>query len=381
MQVPLPSFLQKGYDLACRLARADTVFYLLPALMAVLVIGTLAQRSMGFYEAYRTFFAAAVFWAGPVPLPGGYLLISLISIILAFKFFFRSEWSFRKVGSILTHLGVLVLLGGGLITTLSAKEGYMAIPEGVQSPYVYDYIQRDLFIFKDDILHKTVSFQDLRNNQTIQMENVPFEIQVHSACENCNIIKREDSEEEFGNAVLQGMAAFMALTNKPKEKDPEINLSGLTFSINGTGTRDDEEQNGVYIAFENMPEPIEIIHKGQQYRIMFGKAQRKLPFSVRLQEFKKENYPGLSKARSYRSDIVVIDDDLEWPARIEMNKPLRYKGYTFYQSSFEQTPEEKISILSVVENQGRLFPYIGSLIITAGLLAHIFITLAARKAE
>jgi cytochrome c biogenesis protein ResB len=166
----------------------------------------------------------------------------------------------------------------------------------------------------------------------------------------------------------------MALKDTPPAKDPEANLTGLTFQI-----KDMKEQSGTYIAFEGMPEPVLIKANGKQYKIIFGKQQRILPFSVRLVDFKRDVYPGTDKARGYSSDIVIIDGNLEWPERIEMNKPLRYKGYTFYQSSFEQADAMQATILSVVENKGRLFPYISTLIIAVGLLLHIGIILRLEK--
>ena len=83
-------------------------------------------------------------------------------------------------------------------------------------------------------------------------------------------------------------------------------------------------------------------------------------------------YPGTNMAKSYSSDVILKDGNIEWPARISMNQPLRYKGYTLYQSSFEETPEGDFTMLAVVKNPGRLFPYIASGILCFGLLIHLF---------
>jgi cytochrome c biogenesis protein ResB len=149
----------------------------------------------------------------------------------------------------------------------------------------------------------------------------------------------------------------------------------LTFSIAGL-----KDQDGTYIAFEGMPEPVTLYANEKEYKIIFGKQQSMLPFTIRLSDFEKEIYPGTDKARGYSSDVVILDNGLEWPARIEMNKPLRYKGYTFYQSSFEQTDKMQATILSVVENKGRLFPYIGTLIVTAGLMLHLAFVMREKRA-
>jgi hypothetical protein len=170
----------------------------------------------------------------------------------------------------------------------------------------------------------------------------------------------------------------MSLSAKPSEKEPEENITGVTFTIDGL---DDTEtiQNGLYLGFTGMPKPVTLNHNNDTYRIIFGKAQRILPFSITLIDFVKDSYEGTDKARGYHSDIVLTDGDISWPVRIGMNEPLRYQGYTFFQSSFDQTDEAEITILAVVKNQGWLFPYIGTLIIGAGLLIHIAIMLRTRR--
>ena len=322
--------------------------------MAVLVIGTLAQQSMGLYDAHQKYFATLLFWIGPLPFPGGYLLIGLLSLTLLIKFIGFSDWSRKKSGIILTHLGVLILLFGGLITALTQEESYMAIPEGAQSDYMYDYHATELAIFKD--------------NQRVNITDLPFNFEILERCDNCTINKREDIGNPY-DLPVQSLANFMALTSKKRELQAEANLSGLTAKITGTSN----EQDGIYIAFQAMPKPIEINEGEHNYKLIFGKKQRLLPFAVRLHDFTKDNHLGSSMAREYKSDITVIDGDVEWPFTISMNEPLRYKGYTLYQSSFEQTPDQEITILSVVKNQGRLFPYIGTFIIALGLIMHLIL--------
>lgn len=360
-----------------RLSRADIVFYLMPALMALLVIGTVAQADMGLYEAHRTYFSSFFFLAfGIVPLPGGYTLLMILTLNLLFKFLFHSDWSWRKSGIILTHFGALLLLLGGFFTALSAREGYMVIAEGDQSPYVYDYHAREMLIFKNDQLEHRVDYEALKAALNNDSARLPLDLKVWNICENCAISKREDTQQSFAkDKPLQSMAQFMALEAKPKDKAAEANLSGVSFTLDGL---DDAAQNGLYIAFEAMPNPIEISKDGADYKIIYGKAQRHLPFAIKLVDFIKEDYPGMQMAKAYSSDVVVLDQGTEWTARIEMNAPLRYKGYTFYQSSFDQSGQTEISVLSVVENKGRIFPYIGTFVIMLGLLVHIVLIFKER---
>lgn len=359
-----------------RLSRADIVFYLMPVLMILLTAGTVAQADMGLYEAHRKFFASFIFFWGPLPLPGGYLVLSILTFHLILKFVFHSTWSWRKSGIILTHLGALVLLIGGLLTAVFAREGYMVLGEGESSPYVYDYHQRELMVFRDDLLYARIPFEALKIGEYQGV--LPFTMHIRNLCENCQILKREETEQDFaGDVPFQSMAQFMALEPKEKDKQPEVNLSGLSFTLAGL----DGDLGGLYIAFEGMPKPIEFQVGKHAYKMVFGKAQRLLPFSLHLEDFTRENYPGMMKAKAYSSDVVIEDGGGQWQARIEMNAPLRYKGYTFYQSSFDDSTDKEYSVLSVVENKGRIFPYLGTFIIALGLLIHIILIFKERSAR
>lgn len=372
-----PAHRQKMRNALAWLAKPVLVFYLMPALMALLVVGTVAQAQIGLYEAHRTYFSSFAFLAfGFIPLPGGYTLLMILTVALLVKFLGYSDWSWRKSGIILTHLGALLLLLGGLFTALSAREGYMVIAEGDQSPYVYDYHAREMLVFKNDQLEYRISAGQLESALNYGKTALPLGLNIVSFCENCAISKREETEQDFAqDQALQSMAQFMALQSKPKEKEAEANLSGVSFILGGL---DDPSQDGLYIAFEAMPKPIEVQKDGAAYKIIYGKSQRLLPFAIKLIDFKKDDYPGMQMARAYSSDVLVLDGGAEWAARIEMNAPLRYKGYTFYQSSFDQSGEAEMSVLSVVENKGRLFPYIGTLVIMIGLLVHIVLIFRQR---
>ncbi len=347
------------------LASANMVFFLLPPLMMVLVAGTVAQRWIGLYSASKMFFSAVVIWlGGVVPVPGGWTLMAFLTVSLFLKFLLKSEWQWKKAGVLLAHLGALVLMCGGLLTALTARESYMVIPEGAESAYLYDYHKRELIVYEDARVRAQFPYADIAQWDATSL---PFTLTVVGWCENCGILKRADTEDYTPDVPYRGMAQNMALQSRPPEREPEANLTGLTFALDGVSKTAD----GVYMAFEGMPKPVTFEKGGHTYQIVFGKAQRPLPFSVKLTAFEKQTYSGLEKARAYTSDLLVKDQGLEWPVRIEMNKPFRYRGYTFFQSSFEEGADFQATILAVVENRGRLFPYIGTGLMGLGLFWHL----------
>jgi hypothetical protein len=152
-----------------------------------------------------------------------------------------------------------------------------------------------------------------------------------------------------------------------EKKENEANLSGITVLINGITP----EKDGVYVTMEDIPHKIDLSKENINYQISIGRKERILPFDVHLDEFTQTLYPGTSMARGFSSRVTINDNGNEWPALISMNEPLRYKGYTLYQASFSLRPDGEYSILSVVKNQGRIFPYISGILMVFGLILHL----------
>jgi cytochrome c-type biogenesis protein CcsB len=88
--------------------------------------------------------------------------------------------------------------------------------------------------------------------------------------------------------------------------------------------------------------------------------QMELPFSLKLEDFILERYPGSSSPSSYKSDVILLDEseDINMPYSIYMNHILKYKGWRFYQSSYHE--DELGTILSVSRDfAGMIVTYIG----------------------
>jgi hypothetical protein len=308
------------------------------------------------------------------PCPGSYAVISLIFAALSIKFLFASPWTRAHAGIILSHLGVLFLLLGGIVTALGAQESFMVIPEGESRAFISSYHDRVLAVETGDgALVAAYPLDDMKPGNTIAVASLPLTLRIDTVCRHCTAKIPEET-----TTPRNGLAAKMDLIAAPLQKDDEMNLSGVTFTLSGAR----EDQDGTYITLEDVPVRPVITVDGVSYTLYVRRAQTPLPFSIHLQDFVQDLYPGTGMARAYHSDVIVEDGGVQWPARIEMNAPLRYKGYTFYQSSFTATPDGKQqTVLSVVRNAARAFPYVASAIILAGLLLHLFIRLRRTARE
>ena len=112
---------------------------------------------------------------------------------------------------------------------------------------------------------------------------------------------------------------------------------------------------------------------GIDLSISYGAVVRELPFSIHLRDFQLERYPGSMSPSSYASEITLKDpaSSVERPFRIFMNNILKYQGYRFFQSSFDQ--DEKGTILSVNHDYwGTFISYLGYFLMALGMTFTVF---------
>ena len=134
-------------------------------------------------------------------------------------------------------------------------------------------------------------------------------------------------------------------------------------------------EDGIYGLFLGQTIPQKVTIGNQEHVIVLRRKRTYLPFSIELLDFKKVMYPGTGIAKSYSSDVNLIEAGISKRILIKMNEPLRHKGYTFYQSSFIESSEGETTVLAAVKNYGRIFPYISSIIMCIGLLIHLIMKL------
>jgi len=119
--------------------------------------------------------------------------------------------------------------------------------------------------------------------------------------------------------------------------------NALQFSL----TRGEKNQP-VYVHFSNNGStPATVREEGHLVQLDYARKKVELPFSIQLKDFILERYPGSQSPSSYKSRVVLIDEEegFRQPHMIYMNHILKHKGYRFYQSSYDD--DEKGSVLSV----------------------------------
>jgi cytochrome c biogenesis protein ResB len=322
---------------------------------------------MGLYAAQNRYFSAWITWFWFIPMPGGRLTLIIILINLSFFFFKKSIWKIKKLGIVILHLGGILLLVGGGLTAMFSSEGNMVIEESAQSNHVEDYHFMELAIINTS----ASSFDEftifdqplLKRNQVLAYANLNFEIEIINYLENCEPTKRNSP----AGIQHKGMLKKIMLNELKPEKEDNWNRPGMIYKISNSGTNAD----GMYGIFLGQPISQTVSVNNKDYTIILRRKRTYLPFSIELLDFKKILHPGTDIPKSYSSDINLIENGAVRKILIQMNEPLRHKGYTFFQSSFIEGPNSETTVLAVVKNYGRLFPYISSIIMCIGLLFHL----------
>jgi len=81
-----------------------------------------------------------------------------------------------------------------------------------------------------------------------------------------------------------------------------------------------------------------------------GAARGEVNLAVRVEDFGAEVYPGTSLYKDYWTSLSVIGGDgIARAARIRVNRPLSYGGYSFYQTSYGDDLGAAEILLAVVE--------------------------------
>ncbi len=117
------------------------------------------------------------------------------------------------------------------------------------------------------------------------------------------------------------------------------------------------------------PDTISVPLGNGELKLAYGSLPISVPFSIYLKDFQLERYPGSQSPSSFASEVVLQDDNigLKKDIRIFMNNTLNYKGYKFFQSSYDT--DEKGTILSVNHDfWGTWITYLGYTLLILGFV-------------
>ena len=192
---------------------------------------------------------------------------------------------------------------------------------------------------------KKDTVQDFKLRSLYNVSGLPFVVPQYPTKGEVRTVRGKKAKEKYDIVV------FDVTTN---EKTERISLTGGQFNVDN----------------------IENFSIGDlNFRAWYGAKKHTTPFSVKLNDFQLEKYPGSENAASFASEVTVIDKDETFDFRIFMNTILNYKGYRLFQASYANAGEEiEQTHLSVNHDfWGTTVTYIGYFLLFFGLIASLFV--------
>jgi ResB-like family len=389
-----------------------TVILLAFAILLVF-IGTLAQVDEGLYNAQARYFRQWLIFGLdmfgrkiPIILPGGYLIGTMLLANLICAHVYRFQLSRKKIGIMLAHSGVILLLVGQLVTDMMAHETQMRFVEGETKSYSESPRNYELIFDSDDgtngVLEVAFSDKSLVPGGEIKNANLPFTVRVKKFWINSDANFRAPMMTNAPPLATNGVAANFDFKPLAEEKTMDRkNVPTALIEIVGTNgslgdwvvsdwtadeamIRDLEETytlnklgaNMVKAIITRLVEPQSIFAGGKKYTFALRPKRVVHQFSLTLLQTTHDIYPGTDIPKNFRSRVQLKNSQSgeNREAEISMNHPLRYAGLTFYQFQMDaselaqQAGLAPLSALQVVRNPAWLTPYLGCALVAAGLV-------------
>lgn len=321
-------------------------------------LGTLAQVKYGLYIAQEKFFNSLLIFYGLLPIPSARLVIWILFINLIAALLLRFNYTKKNLGLVTAHIGLVILLISGFLTMHFSQESFVALKEGERTNIASDYMDWELLCLKHETKGSRqviIPVKQIKIAKWLDLtKELGFKLKV-----NKRYINGRYFDTPFAGRILKEL---------PVDKQYENNNRVLFLDLDFVG-----EIKELILEGENVPLQ-SFSYKGLAYDILLRKKQYKLPFAIELVDVERELHPGTDTAKSYKSKIIIHQNNISRELSVSMNKPFRSGLYTAYQASYGIDQEgNEISQFAIVKNLNHSLPYIGSLIAALGLFMH-FIT-------
>jgi len=262
-------------------------------------------------------------------------------------------YNLKRLPIFLFHLAFLVVIAGAALTRFVGTEGIMHIREGeTTASYIssgtYFYVKAEngsgsiekyqkVFISPATKKQVNVSFrlgQDrirIKSTEYVSGESMKMGSQMAKGSSHADVMQiRVTVNNGAQEEVIRGMQQADFVSN-------QFEISGIRFTAS------------------------------------FGSKPMELPFTLTLNDFQLDKYPGSMSPSSFASEVTLNDpsDNTKKPYRIFMNNILSHKGYRFYQSSYDN--DEQGTVLSVNHDAlGSGVTYAGYFLMFAFIIMSLF---------
>ena len=353
--------------------------------------GTIAQVHLGLYKAQNEFFRSFfIYWMPPgsslhIPIfPGGYLIGTVLLINLFVAHFRYYQPGKRKIGIMLIHLGIVLLLIGQMLTDFLSRESNMHLRIGETRNYSEADRAFELAVVdttdKDSDKVVAIPCSLLTRRSKVSDPEMPFAVRAKTYYAN-SLLAQQSQPGYEPVKITAGFGSDIWWRDVPRET--EMNRMDMPSALVEIVTP--QGSPGTFLVSSWLEQPQSFTFNGRSYQLLLRQERYYLPFSLHLIEFRHDKYPGTDIPKNFSSRVRLqnLDTGEDREVRIFMNNPLRYGGETFYQASFD--PDDHGSVFQVVRNPSWLTPYFACALVATGLLiqflSHLIPFLKARPAQ
>jgi len=391
---------RKNFSFLLPFASLRLTITLLSLSMILIFVATLEQVRIGirgalaeyFESFYGIWYYPEKFWGGeylqdiPLPIPGGYLLGGLLIINLSAAYIVRFQWTLKKAGIQLIHLGIILLLIGQLTTQAIQEESRMQINKGEKSNFIERFhgVELALRDVTDPVTEQVITIpqKTLEKGGSLTDQSLPFTIKVHHFGVNCDFDSVEPNKPKSKIVEFVNRGVGKSANLNVIEKEEDFSSDGANFGYLVLELLDQGKSLGQWLTIAHpagnevwsqlSPKLADlsfqsIRHKGKLWGITLRQKREYLPFAIELLDIENEYYQGTEIPFNFESDINLhLEGNQTRRALVYMNTPLRHGGLTFYQ--YQMNDAANYSVFQVINNPSWLVPYIACILVSIGML-------------
>ncbi len=316
---------------------------LLGLLAATMAVATFIESSHGATAAQGLIYQA--WWFELAIL---FVFVNIFINIFRFKLY-----TLKKLPVFIFHVAFLVIILGAGLTRFTGVEGTLRIREGASGStfqsydnYFYLQLSRDgqtaeklQKVYLSALTRRQVNMSLRFGHDRIRIRSVDF----------VKGDRMQMNSQMGGGGMHPDVLQVRFKLNKSEETLVIRGVPGTPF----------------------LPNQFEIA--GIEITAGFGVKSLELPFELELRDFQLDRYPGSNSPSSFASEVTLIDEEHQVRSeyRIFMNNILKYRGYRFYQSSYDT--DEKGTVLSVNHDQlGTTVTYVGYALMIIFIILALF---------
>lgn len=236
-------------------------------------------------------------------------------------------YNLKRLPIFIFHIAFLVVIVGAALTRYVGTEGVMHIREGETTA---SYISSDTYFYikAQNSAGSAEKYQKVYISPASKKEV------------NVSLRLGQDKIRVRSTAYVSGES--MQMGGQMARGTSHADVMQIKVSVNGGS--EEVVIRGLQRT-EFIPNEFEI--SGVKFTASFGSKPMVLPFTLTLNDFQLDKYPGSMSPSSFASEVTLNDpaNGTKLPYRIFMNNILKHKGYRFYQSSYDS--DEMGTVLSV----------------------------------